>query len=57
MKAIWSYMLEGLSGGGAYAKRLGKCRRWEDFLALTDEILALCPPAEAEPSPVFHQLY
>lgn len=48
MKAIWSYLLQGLAGGAAWEKRLGRTRRWPEFLALTDEILSTLPPATPE---------
>lgn len=51
MKAIWSYMLVSFQGGERYAKRLGKTRRWEEFLALTGEMFSVCPLTEAEPTP------
>ena len=50
MKAIWSLMLSNFQGGEAYAKGLGKTRRWEEFRALTDQVLAALPPA-ADPGP------
>ena len=45
MKAIWALMLPSFQGGEAYAKRLGKARRWEEFRALTDQVLTTLPPA------------
>ena len=52
MKAIWSYLLQGFEGGPAWEKRLGKTRRWPEFLALTDEILRTLPTAvPVGPSP------
>ncbi len=52
MKAIWSYLLRGFAGGEAWEKRLGRTRRWPEFLALTDEILSTLPPAPPPgPSP------
>ena len=44
MKAIWALMLPGFAGGEAYAKALGKTRRWSDFLALTGRVLDELPP-------------
>jgi len=38
MKAIWQYMLASFDGGEGYRKKLEKARRWDDFLAVTDEI-------------------
>lgn len=53
MKEIWSYMLGAFQGGERYARRLGKTRRWEEFLTLTGDIFSSCPLTEAEPAPAF----
>ncbi len=47
MKAIWALMLPGFKGGEAYAKALGKTRKWPEFLALArrlaDQLEPLVP--------------
>lgn len=43
MKAVWAFMLGSFQGGDAFRKRIIKAKRWEDFLAVTDDILAGCP--------------
>ena len=48
MKAIWALMLTGFAGGERYAKALGKTRRWEDLLSLTDRLLDSLEPAGEE---------
>ncbi len=50
MKAIWSFMLQSFEGGAAYEKRLGKAKRWPEFLSLTEEVLRTLAPKTAEPS-------
>ena len=46
MKAIWTLMLGSFEGGEAYAKRLGKTRKWPEMRALTEEICARLPLAQ-----------
>ncbi len=46
MKAVWTLMLPSFQGGEAYAKQLGKTRKWSDLLALTGKVLDELPPAE-----------
>ena len=43
MKAVWTLMLGSFEGGEAYAKRLGKARKWLEMRALTEEICAGLP--------------
>ncbi len=46
MKAIWTLMLGSYEGGEAYAKRLGKARKWPEMRTLTEEICAALPLAQ-----------
>ena len=40
MKAIWAFLLPRMENGRVYEKRLVKTKCWEDFCALTSEILS-----------------
>ena len=43
MKAIWAYMIGGFPDSAKWHKRIIKARSWDDFLALTREILTQYP--------------
>lgn len=38
MKAIWFYMLDSFQHSEAYRKKLTKAKRWEDYLAVIEEV-------------------
>jgi len=43
MKAIWAYMIERWPESAKWYKRIIKTKNWQDFLALTSELLLLEP--------------
>ena len=48
MKAIWALMLPGFQDGEAYAKRLGKTRKWPEFLALARRLADQLEPLDPD---------
>ena len=48
MKAIWALMLPGFQGGEAYAKALGKTRKWPEFLALARRLADQLEPLDPD---------
>ncbi len=48
MKAIWALMLDSFQDGDAFGKRLGKTRKWPDFLAVTRRVLDQLEPKDPD---------